>query len=301
MNDKILNFYKQTSLYTDLGYYKEFAKNLPDDIEKLCLLLRNQIIHPFDLKDKTERNDKNSFYGDMTKVPITTLNFENDLFPTAISMLSELLRRENNFSNSRNIENKIHVCCREQSILLTSILKTKGIPARCRSGFAHYVGKPNKSGDHWICEYYDINKGRWILVDSDMCFDDETLKFYGIDFNLFDIPRNKFIFGAEAYLGIRTGIYKEDDIYYASNPITWGLKASIRGLFFDFHSLMNNEIIFLHNPKYIQDKNFELSEEEYRELDVLATLLLNPDENFDKLLYIWENETKFRIMSGGLN
>ena len=26
-----------------------------------------------------------------------------------------------------------------------------------------------------------------------------------------------------------------------------------------------NEIIFLHVPKYIQDKNFELSEEEYKE------------------------------------
>lgn len=29
---------------------------------------------------------------------------------------------------------------------------------------------------------------------------------------------------------------------------------------------MNDEIIFLHMPKYIQDKKFELSEEEYKEL-----------------------------------
>ena len=79
-------------------------------------------------------------------------------------------------------------------------------------------------------------------------------------FDLNDVPRDKFIFCAEAYLGMRSNKYKTEEIYYASDPTTLGLKASIRGLFYDFHSLMNDEIIFLHLPKYIQDKKFELSE-----------------------------------------
>ena len=54
-------------------------------------------------------------------------------------------------------------------------------------------------------------------------------------------------------------------------------------------------------PKYIQDKNFELSEDEYKELDELATLMLNVDSNFEKLLEIWNGKAKFRIMSGALN
>ena len=29
--------------------------------------------------------------------------------------------------------------------------------------------------------------------------------------------------------------------------------------------------------------------------------MLEPDENFDKLLQIWNNEPKYRIMSGALN
>ena len=88
---------------------------------------------------------------------------------------------------------------------------------------------------------------------------------------------------------------------YASDSATVGMKAAIRGLFYDFHSLMNNEIIFLHVPKYIEDKNFELSEEEYKELDELANLMLVPNSNFDKLKEIWEINTKFRILSGALN
>lgn len=55
---EILDFYKKTSLYTDLGLYTNFAKNLPDDVGELCLLQRNQIIHPFDLYDEEMRNEK---------------------------------------------------------------------------------------------------------------------------------------------------------------------------------------------------------------------------------------------------
>lgn len=302
VNKKILEFYKKTSLYTDLGLYTNFAKNLTNDIGELCKLQRNQIIHPFDLKDEVMRKDSNSFYGDMTKIPTTDLCYENDLYPSALAMLAELLRRDKTYSINRKIEDKIHVCCREEAILLASILKAKNIPARVRSGFTKYVNLSGKqAGDHWITEYYDLKKEKWTLVDADMCFDKNILEEYHIDFNLLDIPREKFIFGAEAYLGIRQNKLKPEEIYYSSSPLTLGIEASIRGLFYDFHSLMNDEIIFLHMPKYIIDKNFKLTEEEYIELDELASLMLEPEKNFDKLNDIWQKNEKFRIMSGGMN
>ena len=297
ISKNILEFYKKTSPFTDLGLYSDFAKKLPNDIEELCLLQRNQIIHPFDLSNEVMRNDSNSPYGDMTKVSKTTLRYENDIFPTAQAILAELLRRDKNYSINRKIEDKIHVCCREQAILLASILKSKNIPARARSGFAKYASTSGaQAGDHWIAEYYSATNKRWTLVDADMYFDKDVL-----DFDLLDIPYEKFIFGAEAYLGIRENKFKKEEIYYTSSPLTFGLNASIRGLFFDFHSLMNDEIIFLHLPKYIVDKNFKLSEEEFIELANLAKLMLDSDKNFDALLSIWENNEKFRIMSGGLN
>ena len=296
MNNGVFNFYKQTSLYTDLGLYKNFMKNLPDDINELCILQRKQIIHPVVFDIPNIRKQSNCFWGDMTKVPITRLDYEDDLFPTAISMISELLRKDKTYSLNRKAEDKIHVTCRGEAILLAATLKAKGYSARVRSGFAPYIKYDGVSYDHWITEYYDEIKQRWVLVDAD-----EHCPDHEMGFDLNDIPRNKFIFGAEAYLGMRTGKYKTEEIYYASDPATLGLKASIRGLFYDFHSLMNDEIIFLHLPKYIQDINFELSEEEYIELDNLAELLLEPDKNFDKILDIWNNVSKFRIMSGALN
>ena len=295
-NKEILDFYKQTSQFTDLGYYKEFAQNLPNDIEELCVLQRMQIIHPVAYNDKNIRSKSKCFWGDMTKVPITRLDYEEDYFPTAQSMIAELFRKNPNYNINREAKDKIHITCRGQAILLESILKAKGIPARARSGFAPYIKYDGISYDHWITEYYDEKEKVWKLVDAD-----EHCPDHEMGFDLNNIPYDRFIFGANAYLGLRENSIKHESILYASDPVTLGMKAALRGLFYDFHALMNNEIIFLHVPRYIKEKDFELSEEEYKELDDLARLMLNPNENFIKLKEIWESTPKYRILSGALN
>lgn len=295
-NKEILEFYKETSQFTDLGYYKDFAKNLPNDIEELCILQRMQIIHPVAYNDKDIRKKNNCFWGDMTKVPITRLDYEEDYFPTAQSMIAELLRKNPDYNIKREAKDKINITCRGQAILLASILKAKGIPARARSGFAPYIKYDGISYDHWITEYYDESENIWKLVDADEHCPDHEM---GLDLN--NIPYDRFIFGANAYLGLREKSIQEDSILYSSDPVTLGMKAALRALFYDFHALMNNEIIFLHIPKYIREKDFNLSEEEYRELDYLAKLMLNPNKNFNELKEIWKNIPKYRIMSGALN
>ena len=70
--EQILRYYRQTSCYTDLGYYKEFAERLPDSVDALCILQRMQIIHPVVfLNDPDIRKKQDTFWGDMTKVPTT--------------------------------------------------------------------------------------------------------------------------------------------------------------------------------------------------------------------------------------
>ena len=293
-NKEILDFYRQTSCFTDLGYYKEFAKKLPDDVEKLCALQRMQIIHPVILQNANKGiEDKDAWiWGNLNQISPTRLIYEEDYFPTAQSMIAELLRKNSNYNAEREAKDKIHITCRGQAILLASILKAKGIPARARSGFAGYIRNDGTCWDHWITEYFDENEECWKLIDADEHCPGE---------NLDDVPFEKYIFGAEAWIGVRNGKYKEESIVYASEPVTLGLKAAIRGLFYDFHALMNNEIIFLHMPKYISQKDYKLTEEELKELDELAKLMLNPNDNFEKLQEIWETKTKFRILQGALN
>jgi hypothetical protein len=59
-------------------------------------------------------------------------------------------------------------------------------------------------------------------------------------------------------------------------------------IFYDFHSLMNNEILYLQMPCYIANKFDKLTKNDFKEIDRLANLMLDPDKNFDELLKIWD-------------
>lgn len=69
MDSKIIDFYRQTSAFTELGLYRDFAKNLPDDIDQLCILQRKQTIHPVGLLNPSTRMDKEGFWETLARFP----------------------------------------------------------------------------------------------------------------------------------------------------------------------------------------------------------------------------------------
>ena len=169
MDKKILNHYLQFGAFTNPGCYKIFLQNLPNDIKELGNLISHQIIHRVTLKEGNTKANRDLRYGDMKKYPWHRLRCEDDVLPTAVSMIAELLRFDDRgFLPDRKVENKIVVTCRFVAILMASILKSKNIPCRVRSGFAPYFN--NYSGDHWINQYWDSKKEKWITFDADGFF-----------------------------------------------------------------------------------------------------------------------------------
>ncbi len=291
MDNNILNHYLKFSIYTNAGCYKEFFNPLPDDISELGKLVCHQVIHRVTLKNGNNGANENKKYGDMDKFPWYRLRCDDDILMTAVAMVAELLRLDGRgFKKDRSVENKIVVTCRYVSVLMASILKSKGIPTRSRSGFAPYL-LPEVSVDHWINQYWSRKEKRWITFDADGFFDD-------LGFSQYDIPENKFDWAAKAWLDIREGRTEEKQFVYAGGLN--GLKATIRAIFYDFHSLMNNEISYAFQPSYISNKFDELTENNLVEIDELAQLLLEPDKNFNKLVEIWETEKKFKILNSPL-
>lgn len=297
MNKKILDHYLQFGEYTDPGLYKEILqKELPDDIREIGLLIRKQIVHRSTLKNGNTGSNKDLRYGDMTKVPWFR-QAEDDVFPTSAAMLSELFRRDlKGFVLGRAIENKLILSCRFTAILMASILKVKGIPARVRSGFAPYFIveglEAGKSDDHWINQYWNEKELRWITIDVD-----GSLEGY-LKFDPYDIHEGIFDFSANAWIKVREG--KIEGSHFKDAAGFEGLVTIGWELFHDFHSLMNNEILYQHGPLYGWGRMDKLTGEELKEIDNLAKLMQKPDENFDKLKYIWETNKKFRILKGGL-
>jgi hypothetical protein len=86
--------------------------------------------------------------------------------------------------------------CRDFALLLCSLLRSKGVPARVRCGFAGYFGPGWE--DHWICEYWDRRSGAWHISDAQI---DGMLKDRcGITFDPTDVPRQSFLTAGQAWV-----------------------------------------------------------------------------------------------------
>ena len=72
-------------------------------------------------------------------------------------------------------------------------------------------------------------------------------------------------------------------------------------LFMDFHALMNNEIFYSCQPAYLRICSGMPDEAELGEIDELAGLLQNPDENMEEIEKIWYDKNKFTILTKRLD
>jgi hypothetical protein len=298
-NPKLLHHYLSFGTFTYPGLYKQkLIDDLPDDVRKIGLLVRQNIIHRTTLEyDGNSGTNADLRFGDMTEMPWWRQP-EDDILPTAGAMLTELYRRDDRgFVSDRSVENKLVLTCRFVAILTASILKSKGIPARVRSGNAGYFAPHPEFGkvswDHWTTQYWNDKLERWITIDVDGSLS------LAEDFDPYDMPDGTFDFPGKAWLDIRAGKVGPDYFYNAGD--VRGAVVVAWSLFYDFHSIMNDENIYLHIPKLVKLHEFpKLTAGQLKQIDELAELMADPDKNFEKLAGIFETNKAFRLFSGAL-
>lgn len=96
--------------------------------------------------------------------------------------------------------------CRHFTVLIVSALRAHGVPARARCGFGGYF-TPGFFEDHWVCEYRSGD--RWRLVDAQL--DVKQRDALGIDFDVTDVPRDRFVVAGDAWQRWRAGTVSQDD------------------------------------------------------------------------------------------
>lgn len=289
MDREILTHYLQYSQFTYPGLYEQHLKRLPDDIKTLGLLIRKQLIHRTTLE--LGKVGVDATHKDIQRIP-KFRQAEDDNLTSVVSLIAELIRRDDRgFVEDRKPENKLIVTCRFTAILVASALKAKSIPSRVRSGYAPYFPNESVSSDHWINEYWNQKQKRWVIIDVDGSGHDTG-------YNMFDLPKTAFDYPAVAWLNCRAG--KDNPNRFFNAKPARGLKVVGWAVFYDFHCLMNNEIIYLHNPSYLYKKWGKITEKDMKEIDELAKLMTDPDKNFDELVKIWGTKKKFRMLKGGL-
>lgn len=102
-------------------------------------------------------------------------------------------------------ERRVVANCRQFTVLLVAALRARGVPARARCGFSAYF-VPGFFEDHWVCEYWTGE--RWRLVDGQI--DAVQLAMHPIDFDVTDVPRDRFLVAGDAWRRYRRGEVSPD-------------------------------------------------------------------------------------------
>lgn len=287
-----------TGPFTYGGLYVPFFRSLPDGPKELGDLISHQIIHRVTLAEGNRNANADLRYGDMNRWPAYRLPCEDDIYLTATAIAAGLLRLdERGFVPDRAVEHKLVLTCRFVSVLVSAIYKAKGIPCRSRAGFAPYF-RPGISMDHWINQLWVESEGRWRTFDADGFY--EGLP---VPVTQYDMRPGEFDWAAEAWLAIRRGETSGEQFVYADGLGTNGLRSVGRYLVYDFFALMNEEISYVFQPRFMEDfllRKGELSSEELALLDRLAQQMTDPDGNFSALCEMWEGEPRLRELSSPL-
>jgi hypothetical protein len=199
-----LTYFTQQGRMSDPGTYISVFENLPTSILDLVKLVQGITIHVFwaeryGLKVPPERMDE-----------LQLRSMEKRLARTIELDPHPLIEK-------RPLDKKLLGNCRDHSVLLASLLRHQGIPARARCGFGAYF-MPDHFEDHWVTEYWNQEQSRWVLVDAQL--DELQCDVMKIPFDTLDVPRDQFIVGGKAWKMCRSG---------EQNPDKFGI--------FDMHGL----------------------------------------------------------------
>lgn len=298
MTNSIKNHYLQFGEFTYPGLYADYFRSLPDNPRDLSILLSQNILHRVTLAQGNHYANADLRYGDLSRWPWHRSPCQDDIYLTAPAIAAGLFRLDpRGLVPDRAVENKLVLTCRFVSVLVSSIYKAKGVPCRSRAGFAPYF-QPGASMDHWINQIWLEDENRWLTFDADGLYDGLNLPV-----EPYDMREGQFDWAARAWLAIRGGETDGKQFLYADGLGTCGLRSAARYLVYDLHALMNHEVSYVFQPKFLEGLLFRgeaLAEERLKEMDELAGLLTDPDDNFEGIVDFWETHRDFRWLTSPL-
>lgn len=281
----LLNYYSTPGVMTDPGRYKKCFADLPQDIDKLCSIVQNNLIHVF----WSERYGRN-----LTETEKSTLNIRP--IDQKLALIQDHDQRP--LTKHRSIGDRQVGNCRDFSLMLTAILRFQGIPARARCGFGTYF-LPGYYEDHWVCEYWNAGQNRWVLVDAQL--DDYQCKELNVKFSPVDVPRDQFVVAGQTWKMCRCGDMDVGRVGIFEMRGWWFIWGNVVRELLSFNKieLLPWDIIpscMMHN---LEDPLAEGSELSF--YDGIAALTLAGDMAFDDLLAIYKKDARFHATSELLN
>ena len=294
-NQNQLDFYRQQSPITDPGEFAAYFDNLPDDFVEMFGVLNGVMLHYRSAK--------------RLKLPLTRAQRREQRLHTVRRRLAAFEKiNPDSLTTPRPIKDQQIGWCSDFAIMLTSILRHKGYPARMRVGFENYFEGAGFYGDHWITEFWDPAQSRWRLIDADVgaaILDlDQFEKMAkhkvrrGLDFT--DLrPGVDFLLVGPVWQQARAGEIKVDR--YRANNVWTGWPLLRGNLLHDFQALNGLEMsLFDYLDELHQKPQAQLTAADYAVLDQVAATILKPEENFKAIRNLFEEMPRTNVIRSHL-
>ena len=271
-----LEFFATPGKITSPGNQATLFNPLPRDIASLVKIVQGLMIHVFWI-------EKYGIELDAARKEEVQLRFVSKMLASILELDPLPL------TEAREPAKKLVGNCRDFSVLLTAMLRQQGIPARARCGFANYF-KPGHHMDHWVVEYWNDKRKRWMLVDAQL--DELQCSKLSIPFDPLDVPRDQFLTGGKAWQLCRAG---------KADPDTFGI-FDMQGLWFvrgdfirDVASLNKMELLPWDAWGLMDKRDEQLTPDDLAFLDQLSELTAGDVPEFEKVRQYYENDERLHV------
>jgi Transglutaminase-like superfamily len=266
-------FYVRPAAMTSAGPHASLLRALPGDPGALAGVLHGLVIHEHMVGG----------YG-------VTLS-DADRWPVhvrrAADLFGEIVARDPGpLDEARPPAGRMPGNCRHFTVLAAAMLRAHGTPARARCGFGGYFGN-GWFEDHWVTEYWHSERQRWQLIDAQI--DEIQLGWFDVDFDLTDVPRDRFLVAGEAWRRVRAG---EADpgkfgLSFMKEAGDWWIAANLMR---DGAALLNLELLPWDCWGAMPTPADAIGDDLAGLFDRLAAVTLAPDENLAELRRLYADE-----------
>jgi hypothetical protein len=272
-----LEYYAQLSFMTDPGAYAKSFSELPDEVPALCKVVQGLLIH--------------QYWAGAYGYSIPRERMSEYRIRDVESKLHRIIELDDRpLNETRPLDRRLVGNCRDYAVLLTAMLRFKGIPARTRCGFGAYFS-PGWYEDHLICEAWHRDVEDWVFVDAEL--DDVHRAALGSDFDPCHVPRDQFLPGGLAWQMCHQGEADPNSFGYGD---TVGGLPNIRGnLVRDIAFLNKVEILGWDYWGLIEADDADLDEDDRELLDRAAELSLAGNDGFAALRALYLSDMRLRV------
>jgi len=277
-------FYVVPATMTSAGRYASLFDPLPRDVAALAAVAQGLLIHEHIAQA----------YG----VTLT----DEDRATVHIRPVEQLLERiiardDRPLATGRAVADRVAGNCRHFTVLMVAMLRAQGTPARARCGFGAYF-VDGLFEDHWVCEYWHAGQERWMLVDAQI--DEKQRGMFRIDFDLTDVPRDRFLVAGDAWARCRVG---------AADPRAFGLSTLNEAGYWWIAGNLMRDVAALDNIELLpwdcwgaMPKPEEQIDDDRNALyDRLAALTHDPEADFAELRRLYREDDRVRVPSAVYN